>query len=94
MQFEQALRVWGAERLSTNRRTIDPDTVTVEMEFNEGYACCGGTNPNCYCSLAEYPSAYVVISSGIHKEYIAQEDFDFTEVLGEIVRAGNGNLTE
>jgi len=94
MQFEQALRVWGAERLSTKKHTVDPNSVKVEMEFNEGYACCGGTDPNCYCSYAESPSAHVVITSGKLKSSINVEDFDFAEILGEIVKAGNGTLTE
>lgn len=94
MNYEKALKIWGAERLSTRHRTVNPDTVKVEMEFNEGYACCGGTNPGCYCSYAESPSAYVTITSGKLKDSINVEDFDFAEILGEIVRAGNGNLTE
>lgn len=94
MQFEKALKVWGAERLSTKRHTVNPDTVKVEMEFNEGYACCGGTDPDCYCSYAESPSAHVTITSGKLKDRINVEDFDFAEILGEIVKAGNGTLTE
>lgn len=94
MQFEKALKIWGAERLSTKTHTVNPDTVTVETEFNQGYACCGGTDPNCYCSYAESPSAYVVITSGKLRDTISVEDFDFAEILGEIVKAGNGHLTE
>lgn len=94
MQFEKALKVWGAQRLSTDKHTVNPDAVTVEMRFNEGYTCCGGSNPNCYCSYAESPSAYVVISAGKYSESIDYYDFDFAEILGEIVKAGNGTLTE
>jgi hypothetical protein len=94
MQFEQALKVWGAERLSTKTHKVDPDTVTVETEFDQGFACCGGSNPGCYCSYAYGPSANVVITAGKLKETIDIEDFDFAKILGEIVKAGNGTLTE
>lgn len=94
MKYEQALKVWGAKRLSNSHRTVNPDTVSVTMEFNEGYACCSGRDPDCYCSYAESPSAHVVISSGKHKEEIDVEDFNFVEILGEIVKAADGVLTE
>lgn len=94
MQFEKALKVWGAQRLSYGKTKIDPETVQVETHFDEGYACCGGSDPNCYCSYAESPKAYVIITSGEHRQTIDLEDFDFAEILGEIVRAGNGTLTE
>lgn len=95
MQYEMALKVWGAQRLSSiYKGNVNPDTVSVGMEFNEGYACCGGSDPNCYCSYATSPSAYVVISSGKLKVEIDAEDFDFAEILGEIVKAADGNVTE
>lgn len=94
MKYEKALKVWGANRLSTPHRVIDPIDVTVSMEFNEGYACCGGTDPNCYCSYAESPSANVVIAAGKVRETIDVEDFNFAEVLGEIVKAAGGTISE
>lgn len=94
MQYEMALKVWGAQRLSNSHRTVNPDIVKVEMDFNEGYACCGGTDPNCYCSYAESPSANVVITAGKLRETINVEDFDFAVILGEIVRAADGMITE
>lgn len=68
--------------------------VTVEMNFNEGYACCGGNDPDCYCSFAESPSAEVQIThpSGA-RYYIDLDSFDFAKVLGEIVAAANGTIT-
>lgn len=94
MQYEMALKVWGAQRLSTEKNDVNPDTVSVGMEFNQGYACCGGSDPNCYCSYAQSPSAYVVITSGKLKVEIDVEDFDFAEILGEIVKAADGAVTE
>jgi hypothetical protein len=92
MQFEKALKVWGAAKLSNDKVTVNPDTVTVMTDFNEGYACCGGSDPDCYCSYAESPSAHVVIMSGSRRYEIDLEDFDFATILGEIVQAGNGTL--
>lgn len=89
MQFEQALKVWGAEKLGK----VDVDSVKVVMEFDEGYACCGGRDEDCYCSYAQSPSANIVITSGNKRCEISADDFDFAEVLSEIVQAGNGTLT-
>lgn len=94
MQYEKALKVWGAQRLSNSRKTVSPDDVRVEMEFDEGYACCGGTNEGCYCSYAYPPSANVVITAGNLKSTIDVDDFDFAEILGEIVKAADGMITE
>lgn len=102
MHYEEALRLWGARRLEerslTGKPAVDPTTVVVRMEFNEGYTCCGGTNPNCYCSFAESPSANVSIA-GTDVEgkprytTIDHDDFDFAAILGEIVAAAGGSLT-
>lgn len=74
--------------------------VTVVMDFNEGNPCCGGSDPDCYCSFEEAPSANVAISgyddrpnSRNHLEYlISYEDFSFLDILGQIVVAGGGTL--
>lgn len=93
MNYEQAIKVWGANRLSDKRHTVNPDTVTVTTKFNEGYACCGGKVEGCYCSYAESPSAYVIVQSGKRSFEINIEDFDFAEILGEIVEAAGGQIT-
>lgn len=105
MNYERALRLWGQQKLVdravVRRGQQPPDivakTVVVRFEFNPGNACCGGSDPNCYCSLAESPSAKIIIegwtSDGAGcSTYIDAEDFDFVKVLGEIVEAG-GRLT-
>lgn len=107
MQYEEALREWGARRIEAHFRdkpVIDRDTVKVDMEFDEGDVCCGGTDPDCYCSLATSPSAKVVISaSGLRgwasgKQYqtyrvsIDHSEFDFCTILAEIVESGHGTL--
>ena len=109
MRYDEAVKIWGATRLDSNHRngwgatckepSIDPATVTVRFDFDEGYACCGGSNPNCYCSFAESPSAEVAIEGhcGTCDRQVAYRidvtDFDFVVVLSEIVDAGNGTLT-
>lgn len=100
MQFELALQEWGAQQLETSYRkvSIDRSTVKVAMEFDQGYACCGGRDPDCYCSFAESPSASVEIigftDKGTRVNYsISHWDFDFASILQEIVAAGGGIIT-
>jgi hypothetical protein len=104
MQYEEALKIWGASKLISpwtplrQYESVDVSTVRVVMTFNEGYACCGGTDPDCYCSLAESPRASVEITGetdlGRKLSYdMDASDFNFTEVLGEILCAGDGTLS-
>lgn len=104
MRYDDALREWGARKaeqatgLVPGLITIDRSTVVVDMDFDEGYACCGGSDPSCYCSQAESPSARVTIRGTDQDGYphmvtISAVDFDFATVLGEIVEAGDGTLS-
>lgn len=101
MNYEQALRLWGLRRLQAEyprARDFDPESVTVEMQFNEGFACCGGRDPDCYCSYFESPSASVQIrgrskSERIYTSSIDAADFNFARILGEIVDVGDGAIT-
>jgi hypothetical protein len=99
MQYEEALKRWGATKLARDHRgEIVVDSVMVDMEFNEGYACCGGRDPDCYCSFAESPSANVKITGrdefGKHvSETISHYEFDFVTILKEIVAAADGEVT-
>lgn len=105
MKYEEALKLWGLKKLQeaypkSNFEFI-LDTVKVEMYFVEGYVCCGGSDPDCYCSLAESPSAYVKISANVDdpkRPYVLSTSipeylFDFVTVLKEIVEAGNGSIS-
>lgn len=93
MHYEEALKLWGARRLTkATGYTVEPHTVHVRMVFTEGFPCCGGSNPDCYCSFATSPSANVAISGTDTKgrpqcTTIDADSFDFAEVLGEIVEA-------
>lgn len=110
MDYQTALRIWGEKKLREYRyagipKDVELYDVRVEMEFNEGYACCGGYDPDCYCSFAESPSANVVVTGKYEKlhygkptellaEYkMSAEDFDFVSVLNEILVAGGGTIT-
>lgn len=96
--YQTALRLWGAERLKErygDRIDGKIEDITVEFEFREGFECCGGRDPDCYCSLAESPSANVIIRSGYtYNRYIDMEDFDFVTTLQEIIAAGGGTITD
>lgn len=97
MNYDLAVKLWGASRLNQRYEgyregTFIPDTVTVTFDFNEGYGCCGGSDPECYCSLAESARAEVNIqgkSSDGNYGYstISFEDFDLATVLREIFEA-------
>lgn len=93
MNYEDALQKWGGDKLREWYSDFKADnTVTVNFEFSEGNNCCGGTDPDCYCSLAESPSAEVFIVGRAFSRRINMQDFDFLTVLREIVEAGNGEV--
>lgn len=104
MQYEEALQRWGAARierdwsLGQKKDSIDPATVTVTMDFNPGLVCCAGKDPDCYCSLAEEPSASVTITGQANRSgrtittKIEPALFNFSQVLAEIIAAGDGVL--
>lgn len=105
MKYEDALKAWGANKIALKynfpQKDINPNTVKVNMEFDEGYNCCGGYDPDCFCSFAESPRAEVVITGVIHydndyREICASipiEDFDFATILKELCDIGNGSIT-
>lgn len=105
MNYEQALRLWGLRRLQAEyprARDFDLESITVEMQFNEGFACCDGRDPQCCCSYAESPSANVEIRGRgrskseqprIYTSNISAYDFNFARILGEIVAVGDGAIT-
>lgn len=108
MKYDDALKAWGKVRLDQmhehsyygKQMSAIAKSVNVEFEFNEGNNCCGGSDPECYCSLAESPSANVRISgldehSGmVMYTQISHWDFDFARILAEIVDAADGVITK
>lgn len=106
MDAEGALKMWGASKLPKTAHVwnkdgmvevpvaIDLDTVSVVFEFEKGYECCGGTDPDCYCSMAEPAMAEVSITGyGVtadNNRYpltttIQPSKFDFGQVIREMV---------
>lgn len=108
MKYDDALRAWGKIKLDVahegnwrgTKMSAIPESVKVEFEFDEGNPCCGGSDPECYCSLAESPSANVRVSgideaSGmVMYTSISHWDFDFARILEEIVNAADGVITK
>jgi hypothetical protein len=136
MQYEEALRKWGAKKLAQQVRyaivahnntkrydkrvviypepanpeeLIDPESIKIEMNFDEGFACCGGYNPDCYCSFASSPKAEVKIRGIVKSEFkeelpgniyhwleytIDLSDFDFVTVLQEILEVAGDTITK
>src|SRR6266498_1659553 len=96
MKYDAALREWGAQKLESRayqkNNKIVRTSVKVEMEFKKGYACCNGSDPDCYCSFAESPSADVIVVGldvkGRKQTYsMSHSNFNFSEILREIVAA-------
>lgn len=95
MNYEEALEEWGRRKLVKRYPKHDKDkTVSVKIELDQGYACCGGRDPDCYCSYAESPSAYILISSGRNEVKIFVEELDIAGLameLTDIVNEGIDN---
>jgi hypothetical protein len=94
MNYQEALREWGARRLQCavpGAAPVDRDTVEVAFEFEGAHW---------YSELTmDEAKARVRISglSGIGVSVstdISTDEFDFAAVLGEIVQAGGGTLDD
>lgn len=101
MQYDEALRLWGAMKIAQANRLNVEDlgvaSVRVNFDFDEGNNCCGGADPDCYCSFAESPSANVVASAHgwngrIYHWSMDVESFDFASVLKELCELGDGGI--
>lgn len=106
MQYEEALREWGARTIEKMhprmKQIVLRPSVKVTFVFNEGNPCCGGTDPHCYCTQAESPSANIKISAYTDKgnqffESIEMSNYYgsllFTEILEQILEAGEGSIS-
>jgi hypothetical protein len=85
MKYEEALKRWGASQINMPKDATWKD-VSVTFDWDEGFACCGGTNPGCYCSYARSPSFEVSVSCfGIIYTRDLQWDMDsFLQELFEV----------
>lgn len=105
MHYERALKIWGAKKLAESNKGVTEillNSVKVEMDFDEGFSCCGGRDPGCYCSYAQSPSANVVVTGkgtttggkSIEVRYTIDADsFNFVEILKELVDIGEGKIS-
>lgn len=100
MKYEDALKCWGYRKLKsqlTPPESILMSDIEVRMVFVKGYNCCGGTDPDCYCSMAESPRADVEIWAKTTQgrnvyTNVDLGDFDFVGTLKEILEAANGSI--
>jgi hypothetical protein len=97
ISYEEAARRWGIEKLNAYpavRKNLDEDSVSVDFVMDEGYACCGGSDPDCYCSFAESPKLTAVVSYRVlgksrgPKPSITLTYIDFAETLKEMFEVG------
>lgn len=107
--YDVALQAWGSIRLAASRgipvSRVDRSSIRVSMDFDEGYACCETYDPDCHCTRAIAPTANVVITGylladpamGFERrmleEKIDSEWFEFSDILREIVEAGDGVIS-
>lgn len=105
--YDVALQAWGVIRLSARygipADRIDRSSIIVDMDFVEGVPCCEVPNNDCYCTRAIPPSANVVIRGRILsatgfdprvlEDRLDSVWFDFSEILREIVEAGDGVIS-
>lgn len=89
--YDEQVKVWAAQRFNVPLDEID--SVAMESVFNEGYACCGGADPNCYCSFAESASMHlsVVVTKVNGRGSVHKIDMmygDMNELIQEIYEAG------
>lgn len=98
LPYDDAVSKWGITILQAYpniRKDLDESSVTVEFILNEGFSCCGGSNPECYCSYAETPSLKAVISYTLLKSSrsdrklsIEYSHLDFSDTLRELFEVG------
>ena len=95
MNYEEALREWGKRKLASYRvdlSQVDPASISVDFDLDPGYSCCGGSNPDCYCSFAEGASLEATVSYRETKARSRTKSLrcgylDFGETLRELFEA-------
>lgn len=100
MNYEEALKVWGAGRLAEVApafHEINLDSVRVEINFEDGWS---DPDLNSYGSQDYSGTCWVEIVGRTLQNpkrtltvTIPQHEFNFATVLGEIVAAGEGAVT-
>ncbi len=95
LTYEEAVDRWGRKQLKhysgVQKEIAVEKLITVDFILDEGYSCCGGSDPNCYCSFAESPSCkakikYPTVKGGVKEITISW--LDFAETLRDIYACG------
>lgn len=60
LPYDEQLKVWAAIRYNLILQEIE--SVALETNYDEGYPCCGGRDPGCYCSLATSASLDLIVT--------------------------------
>lgn len=79
--YEDQIRVWAAKKYELNINEIAK--VDLENNYDEGYSCCGGRDPGCYCSLATSATVdmnVTVWGTGGQKLYVDSIDLMFGDI--------------
>lgn len=99
MNADEALQEWGRRKLLERYPGTEYSEVYVDQEIDPGYNCCGGSDPECYCSYAESPSMKIEIVGYIgekrksvwretHRIELDDYNYDFARLIREIVAVG------
>lgn len=85
MEYEEAVKRWALEMLSTTRAKFDKNgDIRVEFEFDSGYECCGYGNAE-----ISYTIHYKTPSG--RASSLSRSVADITELLREFVAATSGS---
>jgi len=99
MNSDEALQEWGRRKLLVVYPGTEYSEVEVDVDIDPGYNCCGGSDPDCYCSYAESPSMQIEIVGFYgpetvrhrmqsHRIETGEYNYDFHRLIREIVAVG------
>lgn len=94
MNYQEALREWGALRLERDGRggsaRVDRESVEVRFEFVDEPGYSEYTLGYSYARVLIFGET---VTGAYLEDEMEPKDFDFATVLGEIVAAGGGELS-
>lgn len=88
--YDEQIVKWATKRYCIEQGRVT--SVKMTNEYNEGYACCGGTDPNCYCSFAESATMNLKVevfqnSTRLEVDRIDMMYGDINKIIQEIFEA-------
>lgn len=88
MKYEDAVKKWGEKQLGYAHVEYD-EVLDVSFDMDPGYQCCGGRDPDCYCSFAESASLQADIRFRRKGEVVSRtytvRHIDMGETIKEVV---------